>query len=198
MLAIDQVLISEDVIREQFVCDLSHCHGGCCVEGDAGAPLTSEEAMILDRTFEQISPYLSEEAVEEINRQGKYLINPGKGYVTPTIGSGICVYGVLENGVVKCGIEKACDAGRTMGFKKPISCHLYPIRITQYDGYEAMNYEPRELLCQPACVLGDKLKVPVYRFLKEAIIRKYDEYFFDALTHFASLGESQDPPAEGA
>jgi len=186
MLAIDQVLISDEIIEKKFVCDLSRCHGGCCVEGDAGAPLSDEEPAILDEIYAEVEPYLPERSVKEIRRQGKYVYDKETGYVTPIIGDGICVYGVVEDGIVKCGIEKAYNDHK-ISFKKPLSCHLYPIRIQQYDGYEAMNYEPREHLCQPACTLGGKLKIPVYRFLKEAIIRKYDESFYDAMEQFAAM-----------
>jgi hypothetical protein len=94
------------------------------------------------------------------------------------------VYGIIENGIVKCGIEKAYNEGK-ISFRKPISCHLYPIRTEVHDGYEAMNYEPRESLCKPACKLGKQLKVPVYRFLKEAIERKYGSAFYEALDEIA-------------
>jgi hypothetical protein len=191
MLAIDQVLISDEVIEEKFVCDLSGCHGGCCVDGDTGAPLDKEETALLDDIYEEVKPYLSVESIREIERQGKYVYDDETGFVTPTIGGKMCVYGVLEHGVVKCGIEKACNDHR-ISFKKPISCHLYPIRVQSYDGYEAMNYEPRDKLCHPAWVLGEKLQVPVYRFLKEAIIRKYDEFFYEAMEEFARFGREKD------
>jgi len=184
MLAIDQVLISDEILEEQFVCDLSRCRGGCCVEGDGGAPLTTEETRVLEEIYEQVAPYLPPESVLEIQRQGKFVPDPEAGYATPLVDGGICVYGIVENGIVKCGIEKAFNEGK-IPFKKPISCHLYPVRIQSHDHYEAMNYEPREDLCHPACVLGKKLQVPVYRFLKEALVRKYGEDFYEALEQYA-------------
>lgn len=190
MLAIDQVLISDEIIDEAFVCDLESCHGGCCVDGDAGAPLAKEELRVLDEIYEKIKPYLSDEGIKEIKKQGKYVYNEEHGYVTPTIRGKACVYAVIENGIVKCGIEKAYNENKT-SFKKPVSCHLYPIRIEEHEGYEAMNYEPREDLCRPACQLGRKLQIPVYHFLKEAIIRKYGESFYNVLQQFAK--EKSDP-----
>ncbi|GAA4301218.1 DUF3109 family protein [Compostibacter hankyongensis] len=180
MIIIDKVLISDEAVEEQFVCDLEACKGGCCVDGDAGAPLSEDELPVLDRIYEQVKPYLTPEGVAEIEKQGRHVYEKGFGAVTPTIRHQICVYGIIENGIVKCGIEKAWNEGKT-DFKKPLSCHLYPFRISRQDGYEAINYEPREQLCRAACKLGKRLKVPVYRFLKEALIRKYGSAFYEAL-----------------
>ena len=180
MLAIDHVLVSDEIIEEKFVCDLSRCRGGCCVEGDGGAPLTAEETRTLEEIYDRVAPYLSRESVSEIHTQGKFVPDAESGWATPLINGGICVYGIVEDGIVKCGIEKAYNAGK-IAFKKPVSCHLYPIRIEVHEGYDAMNYEPREDLCHPGCVLGKRLSVPVFRFLKDAIIRKYGESFYEAL-----------------
>lgn len=180
MLAIENVLISDEIIEKKFVCDLSKCHGGCCVDGDAGAPLLDEELGQLEEVYEPVKPYLTDKGIKVIEKEGKYVFDDEGGYVTPTIGGAMCAYGIVENGIVKCGIEKAYNEGK-INFKKPLSCHLFPIIIEPHDGYDAMNYEPREYLCRPACRLGEKLKIPVYRFLKEAIIRKYGEPFYEAL-----------------
>jgi len=180
MIAIDDKLISDELVQEDFVCDLEACKGGCCVEGDAGAPLERAELGILDRIYDQVSPFLSPEGRQEIRSQGRYVFNPRGGFVTPTIGNGICAYGVREGGIVKCGIEKAFHAAGT-DFIKPLSCHLYPVRVKKESGYDSVNYEPRKSLCDPACTLGRKLKVPVFRFLKEALIRKYGPSFYEAL-----------------
>lgn len=181
MIAIDNVLLSDEVVEEQFVCDLEKCKGGCCVDGDCGAPLTIEEAATIAEIYPLIKDDLVPEYVAEIERQGTHTMDDEYGYVTPTVNGGICVYGYTDElGIVKCGIEKAWKAGK-VGFRKPISCHLYPIRITESEGYEAVNYEPRKRLCKPACKLGRQLKVPVYKFLQEAITRKYGEEFYDTL-----------------
>lgn len=183
MIAIENVLISDEVIEEQFVCDLNKCKGGCCVDGDAGAPLEKHELKKIDEVFQQVLPYLTEEAKEEISRKGLYVYDKEFGWVTPAINSGICVYGVTDNkGIVKCAIEQAYNDGK-INWKKPVSCHLYPIRIkkSRDKKTEMLNYEPREDLCKAACVLGKKLKVPVYIFLKESIIRKFGEEFYETL-----------------
>ncbi|HOZ77803.1 MAG TPA: DUF3109 family protein [Ferruginibacter sp.] len=183
MIAIDNKLVSDEVIDEQFVCDLSKCKGGCCVDGDAGAPLHIDELDNINQVYEAVLPYLTEESKKEIERQGRYVYDKEFGWVTPTIASKVCVYGITdEKGIVKCGIEQAYYDGKVT-WKKPISCHLYPIRISQSRDKktEYVNYEPREDLCQGGCELGKKLKVPVYVFLKESLIRKYGEAFYETL-----------------
>ncbi|HLO71733.1 MAG TPA: DUF3109 family protein [Flavipsychrobacter sp.] len=181
MIAIDNVLLSDQVVEEQFVCDLNACKGGCCVDGDCGAPLTEEETKIIAKVYPTVKPYLLPEYVEEVKKQGTHTIDDEYGFVTPTVNGGICVYAYTDEvGIVKCAFEKAYNEGK-INFKKPISCHLYPIRIKQMDGYEAVNYEPRKQMCKPACKLGKQLKVPVYKFLKDSITRKYGEEFYDTL-----------------
>lgn len=187
MIAIDNVLISEDVISQQFVCDLSKCKGGCCEDGDAGAPLEREELDIINDIYETVKPYMTEEGIKWVEKYGRYQYDVEFGWVTPTIEGKLCVYGFHdENGVIKCGIEQAYRDGK-VSWKKPISCHFYPIIATtgKKGDYDRMNYEPRETLCKPACTFGKKLKVPVYQFLKEPIVRKYGEDFYNALDTIA-------------
>ena len=183
MIAIDNVLISDEIVQEHFVCDLNVCKGGCCVDGDAGAPLSKEELKKIDEVYEGVLPYLTEESKGELQRQGRYVHNKEFGWVTPTIASKVCVYGIKDkNGIVKCGIEQAYNDGK-VAWKKPISCHLFPIRIQQSKNKQTdyVNYEPREDLCSAACKLGEKLKVPVYVFLKDALTRKYGTEFYETL-----------------
>ena len=183
MIAIDNVLLSDQIISDQFVCDLTSCKGACCVDGDAGAPLDNKELMKVDEVFNEVLPYLRQEGIDEINKQGRYVHDKEFGWVTPTINSKICVYGIFDkNGIVKCGIEQAYIDGKT-NWKKPISCHLFPIVVKKSsDGVtEFANYQPREDHCKAACSLGKKLKVPVYNFLKEPLIRKFGEPFYEAL-----------------
>ncbi len=185
MIAIDNVLVSDEVIEAQFVCDLHKCKGGCCEDGDAGAPLEKEELKILKENFEVIKDYLTPEGLAEIKRQGKYLYDREFGWVTPTVNGKICAYGYRDNqGIIKCGIEQAYNDGK-LGWKKPISCHLYPIRTGRNKAYTTVNYEPRETLCNAACTLGKKLKLPVYQFLKDALIRKFGSDFYEALHQVA-------------
>lgn len=185
MIAIDNVLVSDDVVEAKFVCDLHKCKGGCCEDGDAGAPLAKEEKKILDDNFEAVKPYLTQEGLAEIERKGKYVYDPEFGWVTPTVNGAICAYGVRDRqGIIKCAIEQAYYDGKVQ-WKKPISCHLYPIRIVEAKHATYVNYEPREVLCNPACALGKKLKMPVYQFLKEPLIRKFGEEFYDVLQQIA-------------
>jgi hypothetical protein len=195
VLVVDNILVSDDVIEKQFVCDLTKCKGGCCEEGDAGAPLEDDELDIILEHYEKIKPYLTEAAIAEIEKKGKYVYNKEFGWVTPTLGNDkeICVYGVRdEKGIIKCAFEQAYYDGITQ-WKKPISCHLFPIIVQKgkYAEYDRVNYEPREKLCNPACGLGKKLKVPTYEFLKEPLIRKYGQEFYNALDKFAQLQDSK-------
>jgi Protein of unknown function (DUF3109) len=183
MIAINNVLLSDQIINDQFVCDLTSCKGACCVDGDAGAPLSDKELKNVDEVFEQVLPYLRAEGIAEINKQGRYVHNEEFGWVTPTIDNKICVYGIFDqNGTVKCGIEQAYLDGKT-NWKKPISCHLFPIIVKKSkDGVtEFANYQPREDHCKAACSLGKKLKVPVYEFLKEPLVRKFGNEFYETL-----------------
>ena len=183
MIAINNILISDEVVKEQFVCDLGKCKGACCVDGDAGAPLEKEELQHINDVFEAVLPYLNEESKKEIDRQGRYVYDKEYGWVTPTIDSKICVYGIVDKqGIVKCGIEQAYLDGKVT-WKKPISCHLFPIitKKSKRTTTEYVNYEPREDNCKAACALGKKLKVPVYQFLKEPLIRKFGQEFYEAL-----------------
>jgi len=185
VIVIDKVIISDDVVEKQFVCDLAKCKGGCCEDGDAGAPLDKAELDIIVDVFEKVKPYLSVASLKEIEKKGKYVYNREFGWVTPTLDndSEICVYGIRGiDGIIKCAFEQAYYDGK-ISWKKPVSCHLYPIisEKGKHGDYDKMNYEPREKLCNPACALGKKLKVPTYEFLKEAIIRKYGEDFYNAL-----------------
>jgi hypothetical protein len=187
MISIDNILVSDEVIEEQFVCDLDKCKGGCCEDGDAGAPLTVEELEQVRAAFDKVIPFLTAEGKAEIERTGLYRYDQEFGWVTPTIDGGICAYGYRdEKGIIKCGFENAYNDGLTV-WKKPISCHLYPIKTktTKKKDYEMVNYEPRESMCNPACILGKKLKVPVYKFLKDALVRKYGEAFYNALDQIA-------------
>lgn len=185
MIEIDNILISDEIIEKEFVCNLDKCKGGCCVEGDAGAPITQEEARIIEGLIDQLKPNLSERALREIEQQGAYTTDEEFDLVTPVIDGGICVYGYFdENNIVKCAIEKIYYEGKT-DFKKPISCHLYPIRVTESNEFELLNYEPRKKLCSPGCKLGEQLQVPVYRFLKEPLVRKYGQEFYDVLDDIA-------------
>lgn len=184
MLIIGDVLISEEVIEEQFHCNLSACKGACCWEGDYGAPLEKEEIDILRREYDRIAPFLDEAGKHVMESVGLYAYykednDPG----TPLLENGACTYLTYdENGTAKCGIEKAYEAGATT-FRKPVSCHLYPIRVKRAasNHYDHMNYD-RWDICSAACTLGKQKKLPVFEFVKEALIRKYGEAFYEELS----------------
>lgn len=185
MIVIDDKYISDDVVEKNFVCNLNACKGACCVAGDCGAPLEEPELETLRRIYPSIKPFLREEGIRELEAQGLHTWDDEHGHVTPIINGAICAYASIDdNGHVGCGIEKAWKAGAT-DYRKPISCHLYPIRITKYDTFEAVNYD-KWSICKPACKLGNQLQVPVYKFLREAIVRKYGEEFYTVLDTIAT------------
>lgn len=191
MIVIDDKILSDDVIDEQFVCDLNACKGACCVAGELGAPLNEEETKILEDIYEKVKPYLLAEGIAAIEEQGKWVLTEeAEKHNTPLMKKGGCAWmNYDKNGVVICGIEKAYNEG-LINWKKPISCHLYPIRITKQrkTGYDMINYE-RWNICKAACKNGKALKVPVYKFLKDALIRKYGSEFYSVLELYVQQKE---------
>ena len=183
MLIIQDKFVSLDVIEKQFVCNLNACKGACCWEGDYGAPLEKAELQVLVDTYEDVKPYLSQVAIERIEEVGLYTYYEEAGeYGTELMPNGACVFMTYDElGFAKCGIEQAYRAG-AVDFYKPISCHLYPIRIhkNSQTNFEALNYDKWDI-CSAACELGKKEQVPVYQFLKNAISRKYGEGFYEEL-----------------
>ena len=180
MIVIGKTVISDDIADNYFLCDLNKCKGGCCVEGDLGAPLEENELPEFEKIYEQVKPYLSQEGIKAIEEQGKYILDEDNEYSTPTVNGKECAYAVYDTkGILKCGIEKAFEAGK-IEYRKPISCHLYPIRVTKYDNYHALNYDRWEI-CLPACELGRKTKLPLYQFLKEPLIKKFGENWYKKL-----------------
>lgn len=185
MLMVQDKLVSDELIEEQFICNLSKCKGACCWEGDMGAPLEDEELPILKRIYPQVRPFLSEEGQKLIDAEGVYDIFKDEDdtqFGTRLLPDGRCAFLTFtKSGIAQCGIEKAWKAGAT-DFQKPISCHLYPIRVSKNEiaGFEALNYDVWDI-CSAACQLGKEQQMPVYQFLKEAIIRKYGVEFYDEL-----------------
>ena len=179
MLAIDDTLISEDLIEKKFICDLNSCKGGCCVSGDSGAPLEKEELMILKEIYDKIKPYIPKEGIKTIARKGLYVIDEEGDYTTPLVTGKECAYMYFEKDIAKCSIEKAYKEGK-INFQKPISCHLFPVRITKHKEYDAVNYEQRDT-CKSALQCGEQLNVAVYKFLKEPLIRKYGKEWYKKL-----------------
>ena len=190
MIQIDDKLISEDLFSEEFVCNLAKCKGICCVEGDAGAPLDEDETKILDEIYPKIKSYLRPEGIQAIEEQGTYTLDFEGDLVTPLVNNAECAYVIFdEKGYTKCAIEKAYDDG-VIDWQKPISCHLYPIRITEYSNFSAINYHEWDI-CSDACTLGKELGVKVYQFLKKPLIRKYGEEFYQTLSEAAEEWEKE-------
>ena len=180
MLTVENAIISDDIVEHFFVCNLDKCKGACCVEGDLGAPLEEDELPIMEEILDEVMPYLTEEGKREIERQGPYILDDEGDFSTPTIDGKECAYALYdEQGILKCGIELAQKDGK-IDYKKPISCHLYPIRVGKYDDFEAINYD-RWDICAAACAFGKELSVPLYEFLKEPLIRKYGENWYNKL-----------------
>ena len=179
MIAIGNTLISEDLLEKKFVCDLNACKGECCVAGDSGAPLDKEELEILDKIYPKVKPYMVPKGIKAVEKKGTHVIDSDGDYTTPLVKGKHCAFTYFDDGIAKCSIEKAFYDGK-VSFKKPISCHLYPLRITKYKDYEAVNYHKWEV-CKPACECGAKLDVPVYKFLREPLIRKFGEDWYNKL-----------------
>lgn len=177
MFEIDKKVISLDVLKEKFCCDIRICKGHCCVEGESGAPLDDDEVPLLERIFPILKPYLREEGIRAIEEQGTSVIDTDGDKVTPVIGKLECAYAVFKNGIARCGIEIAYEA-EAVDFCKPVSCHLYPVRISRYSSFEAVNYH-RWHLCECARDRGKALNIPVYRFVEEALTRKYGKDFLE-------------------
>jgi len=188
MLIVQEILVSDDVIEKHFLCNLNACKGACCWEGDWGAPLEEAEKEILDKIYPKVKPYLTDEGIAVIEKDGTHVYNEEpKEYGTPLVNNSACAFMTRDSiGIAHCGIEQAYNDG-AIDFKKPISCHLYPVRTSkdEHVGFEAMNYDKWDI-CSAACDLGEKEQLPVYIFVQDAIKRKYGEAFYDEL-HAAAL-----------
>ncbi len=191
MIEIDGKIVSDDILTECFACDITRCKGECCVDGNSGAPLEMEEADILEEEYENYKPYMTPEGIESVERQGFMVVDCDGDYTTPLVDDAECAYSYRENGITLCAIEKAFREGKC-SFRKPISCHLYPIRlISLSNGTTGLNYH-RWNVCSSACENGRKLGIPVYKSLREPIIRRFGEEFYKALECAEDLLKSYD------
>lgn len=180
MIEIDNKLVSEELLENKFVCDLNVCKGACCIEGDAGAPVTTEEIKLIEDNLNAIKPYMREEGIKAIEDNGIAYEDFDGQMVTTLVNKKECAFVYFDKqGITKCGIEKA-HREKKSNFLKPISCHLYPIRVKELKYYDALNYDKWDI-CAPACSCGSELNVPVYRFLKNPLIRKYGDDFYTKL-----------------
>lgn len=178
---IDDKLVSAELFEKNFVCNLNACKGECCIAGDAGAPLELDEIPVLKAVYPKIKKYMTAQGIEEVEKSGVYVMDEDVEHVTPLIGNkGECAFVYFDDQkIAKCAIEAAYNAGE-IDFQKPVSCHLYPIRLSKLTNHVAVNYN-RWSVCKPACKLGDELKVPVYKFLQKPIERKFGIEFFQQL-----------------
>ncbi len=184
MFQLGKTIVSEEILEKEFLCNLSACKGACCVEGEAGAPLEEQELDELRDNFDKIRPFLEEKGLQAIKEQGLYTTNELGEHETPLIDGKDCAYVIHdENNHALCGIEEAYNQG-AVEFKKPISCHLYPVRIRQYSEFAAVNYHKWEV-CDDACILGKELQVPIYQFVKQALIRKFGDKWYKELEEVA-------------
>lgn len=180
MVQIDDIIVSFDIFKEKFCCNIDACKGECCIEGDAGAPLEDEEVGLLEKVLPVIWDDLSPEAKAVINRQGVCYRDEEGDLVTSIVNGKDCVFTCYDDkGYCLCAIEKAFREGRT-DFYKPVSCHLYPIRVDNYPSFKALNYH-RWNVCKAATLLGQKENIPVYKFLKEPLIRKFGQAWYEEL-----------------
>lgn len=185
MFQLGKTIVSEDILEKDFVCNLNACKGACCVDGDAGAPLDENEIKILKDIYPKIKPYLRNEGIQAIEAQGTHVVADNEELETPLIDSKECAYVTFDaKGTALCGIEQAYNDG-VVEWKKPVSCHLYPVRVKDYSEFSAVNYHQWHI-CDDACTLGKELQVPVYKFVKEALIRKFGEDWYSELEKIAN------------
>lgn len=184
MFQLGKTIVSEDILEKDFVCNLSACKGACCVDGDAGAPLSEEETKILAEIYPKIRPFLRKEGIEAIEKLGTSVIGTDGTLETTLIDEKDCAYVIFDGKTALCGIEQAYNQGE-VSWKKPVSCHLYPIRVKDFTEFAAVNYD-RWDICDDACTLGKELQVPIYIFVKEALIRKFGEDWYSELEKVAA------------
>ncbi|MGB8359526.1 MAG: DUF3109 family protein [Bacteroidales bacterium] len=179
MLQIDDTIVSLSIIEKKFSCDLKACKGSCCRYGDTGAPLTAEEAATLERIWPELWPFLRPEGIRAIEAQGTSLADIEGELVTPLVNNEECAFTLIEDGIFKCGIETAFNAG-AVGFRKPLSCHLFPVRVKQYSSFKAVNYE-EWAICRPGVTAGVKHNSPLWTYLREPLVRAFGDEWYDKL-----------------
>lgn len=189
MIQIDNILVSLDLFECTFCCDITACRGACCIEGDGGAPLTREECQFLSENYTAIEPFMSGSGKEAVSEQGHWVTDPDGELCTPLVYGKECAYVRFDQGIAQCAIEKAWEKG-AVSLKKPVSCHLYPIRVITLADTEGLNYH-RWSICECARIKGEEIRLPVYRFLKEPLIRKYGESWYQQVEEIAGEIEKQ-------
>jgi len=183
MLEIDNKLISFDIIDKEFACDLEKCKGACCIYGDSGAPMEADEVKTIIENYEHIKPYMTERGLEEVEKQGFSVVDKDKDTVTPLIDNLACAYISYDGDIALCAIERAF-LDKKISFQKPVSCHLYPIRVTQYSRFSAVNYDKWDI-CKSALKKGKQEKSYLYKYLETPITRKFGAEFYEQLKYAA-------------
>ncbi|KIX20782.1 hypothetical protein SY27_12930 [Flavobacterium sp. 316] len=183
MFQLNKTIVSEEILEKEFVCNLSACKGACCIDGDAGAPLDKSETEILKEIYPKVKPFLRPEGIEAIEAQGTFITTEDGEFETTLIEGKDCAYVIFDGKTALCGIEQAYNQG-LIDWKKPVSCHLYPIRVKEYSDFAAVNYHKWHI-CSDACSLGKELEVPIYKFVKEALVRKFGQQWYDELEKVA-------------
>ena len=183
MFQLNKTIVSEEILEKEFVCNLSACKGACCVDGDAGAPLEEAETKILQEIYPKVKPFLRKEGIKAIEEQGTFVVGEDGEFETTLIDGKDCAYVIFDKQIALCGIEQAYNQG-IIDWKKPVSCHLYPVRVKQYSDFAAVNYHKWHI-CSDACSLGKELEVPVYKFVKEALVRKFGIQWYEELEKVA-------------
>lgn len=179
MIQIGETVVSETILEKNFVCNLNACKGACCIEGDAGAPLEKNELEELEKAYPIVKEYLSKDSIEALE-EDLYTIDSDGEFVTQLVNNKECAYVMFDNNnIAKCGIEQAY-LDKKINFRKPISCHLFPVRLSKLKHYTAVNYAYWNI-CDDACKLGNELQVKTYQFLKDPLIRKFGEKWFEEL-----------------
>jgi hypothetical protein len=183
MIVVDRSLVSEDIRDIRFCCSLEHCKGMCCVEGDGGAPLLEEEIRVIEENFSAIKPYIPAQHLDIIEKEGFYYKDSDEDLCTNLVANKQCVFVFFEKDiseghlVAKCAIEKAFEQG-LIPFQKPISCHLYPIRVTDYEDFTAVNFHYWQDVCHKALTESGQ---PLYQLLKTPLIRRFGEDWYEEL-----------------
>jgi len=185
VIQLGKTIVSEDIIDKDFACNLAACKGACCVEGEAGAPVEDAERQILEDSYIKVKPFMRAVGIEAVEKQGVYTTNDAGEHETPLVNGAECAYVIFdEKNTALCAIEEAYNNGE-VSFKKPISCHLYPVRVQDYSEFAAVNYH-KWPICDDACILGKQLQIPVYKFVKEALVRKFGEDWYAELEKIAT------------
>ncbi len=184
MIEINDTLVSRDLFEKKFACNIMACKGQCCVDGDSGAPLEDDEILTMKKVYPKVKRFMRSEGIKAVKQQGLYVIDYDEDKVTPLVNERECAYAIFENGIALCAFEKAFNEG-VISFQKPISCHLYPIRISQLKTHSALNYDTWDI-CHHARECGKLQNIPVYKFLKQPLIRKYGKEWYKELELIAS------------